>query len=219
MRSSLILFFCAILFSCTSPNKEKELRIGSAIHQILSGLNIDAEIGVECDINSLRISIDYIEKYFLLEETNKLLNSFLLYSLDSFLIEFDTVTIEREYTDFIDSFSDVYIHSNIESVKKTFVGNSLFLSIVEFLLSEIDNIDEIAFEEVNKELKELQIPGFQSNGSFWLLLLDYSNNCCDSASIEFKSMSVYKTAVDCIRPSNPSFSLAGECVGLAHAYN
>ena len=42
----------------------------------------------------------------------------------------------------------------------------------------------------------LYIPDFQSTGSFWLLLLDYSINCCDSTSIEFKSMNVYEAAVN-----------------------
>jgi len=213
-----IVFYLVLLLSCNykrNINIEQE-KFNSITQNVWDKLGIKANTDFKIENKNLLLDINYVENYFLLDETNHLINSYLLFSMDTLATCFDSVIINTRFTNLAGIQEVKYSKENVISIQKETAGNQLFCNMFVFILNNINNYDDIGFDDLIKDLKELAPDAFQHQGSFWLLLHNYSLNCCDSTSIAYKSMHMLERAAQYPkRPWHPEIidSLINYCEG------
>jgi hypothetical protein len=220
-----IIIFQILFYGCnfnSIENKIKHETLISISQNVWNDLGIEASTGFEAKNNSLTINIKYIDEYFLFDETNHLINSYLLYSLDSLITYFDTIIVVSNFDKLTDILEVKYHKDHVKKIQEEAASNQLFINMVKFTLNGINNYDEVGFEDLINDLKELTPDEFQHQGSFWVLLYNYSLNCCDSTSIAYKSMHVLNNAAHYPkRPWRPEIldSLINYCEGIRKSQN
>ena len=192
-----ILILAFILQSCA--NKKGIVTVNlpildSLTHKTLNSFGITASSRHAFIDNKLIVHIEYLENYFLLEGTERLINSFVLASFDSLINSVDTTIIFSTYKGLVDTTQSIYTKETIKMYQNELETNYLFKEMVTYTLNEINSSEDIAFESITDDLRTLVPDKFQHKGGFWLLLHNYTLNCCDTTSNAYKSMHMFSYA-------------------------
>lgn len=192
-----IFILTLLLQNCTlkkEPTTVNLLKLDSLTQKTISEFGITASTRLSLIDNKLLIHIDYLNDYFLLEGTEKLIKSFVLASFDSLVNSVDTTIMFSTYKDLVDSTESIYTKEIIQMYQDELVKNPLFKEMVTYSLREFNSTDDIALETITDDLRSLVPNKFQHNGGFWVLLYNYTLSCCDSTSNAYKSMYMFSHA-------------------------
>ena len=193
VKKIIFLFVVLLLMSCsTSKNSPNNSEILNIIEDVWNDLGIKASTEVKIQKESLNINITYYDDYFILDETNQLINSIVLYSLDPLIASYDTVRFTYKYDDLSGVYSEIYPKTKIKSIQNESDKYELFQELVIFILKELNNYEVVGYKVLNEDLIKLYPKKYGHRGSFWLLLYNFSLDCCDTSSTAYKSMHLFR---------------------------
>jgi hypothetical protein len=203
----LVLFIFSTLLICSCggradyPSQEESMLLNSvesiehSSKQIFEKLDIRVEDSIFLKKGNIYFEITFVENYFVLSETNKLIFSYLMSELDTLIHPFDSMFIIYDYVDLSDQ--KKMLTYSLEGVKRqqtNMNSDNLFKSIVEYSLLNLNSEDIIGFNKMIEDLPKFVPEDFKFKGSFWMLLHNYSLNCCNLESNVVSEMEVLYTA-------------------------
>lgn len=205
----IFIFLLIKTVSCSRIINDQKIilqEITNITDSVCSQLDISASTStIEYD-KKITIHIHFIDHYPLTEESHKVFNSLLLFELDSLATIYDTIEIARTYEDLVGWYSQIYLKEQVHKIQIQSLESLLFTDIAIYTFKNLNNYELLGFEDIIIDLRVLIPDKFKHNGSFWLLLYNYSYSCCDTSSIPYKSMQlVRKSSHYPGRPWRPDF--------------
>ena len=198
----LLLFY---LFSTSCSNRNQSLNdTKKIVDSTFNRLGISLIDSVYINDNSLIIEIQYIDNFYLTDESNELILSFLFYNLDNHLQNYESVIVRTLYKGLSDDETNIYKPTAINRMQNRFRNNALFKESFLQLIQNLDALEVISLNELIRDIKIAAPNLYEHQGGFWILVEDYTKTYVDTTSVPFISMNLlYKAAEFPERPIKP----------------
>jgi hypothetical protein len=176
------------LLAITGCTNDQVKIIYDSVDSSYRDLNIKVNDSIYEKNSTLYINIEYISNYYLMDESNELITSYLFSNLGSILNKYNSVIIETMFYKLSDVKVSVYKPDAVKRMQNRFTSNQLFKDAFCYFIKNSNSNEILGFNEIINDF-EVYLP--EKNlykGNFWNLIENYTINYKDSTSNDYLSV-------------------------------